>query len=205
MHTLDDYFAQPDAKSPADIADLAGISESTLSRIRSGKQNTTRDVMRAIIAATGGFVTANALLGLHVAHNSTSTHDASPTNLTQSFPVLDKLADTPLPGEEQQLPFCSAPGARPGVSSPTSSPTTAPPTSSAATASCPACSDPAAAADAGASPKPSCSTPEHFRESGTFAGTQSSSPSAERPRAAETLAGAEDQTPLRSGGTEDGQ
>jgi transcriptional regulator with XRE-family HTH domain len=195
MHTLDDYFAQPDAKSPADIADLAGISESTLSRIRSGKQNTTRDVMRAIIAATGGFVTANALLGLHVAHNSTSTHDASPTNLTQSFPVLDKLADTPLPGEEQQLPFCSAPGARPGVSSPTSSPTTAPPTSSAAPASCPACSDPAAvgaaAADAGAaSANRSCSTPD------------CSSPSAAPPRAAETLAGAEDQTPLRSGGAD---
>jgi hypothetical protein len=107
----------------------------------------------------------------------------------------EELADTPLLEEEQQLPFCSAPGDRPGVSSPTSSPTTAPPTSSAATASCPACSDPAAvgaaAADAGASPNPSCSTPDR------------SSPSAAPPRAAETLAGAEDQTPLRSGGTDD--
>jgi hypothetical protein len=103
----------------------------------------------------------------------------------------EELADTPLLEEEQQLPFCSAPGDRPGVSSPTSSPTTAPPTSSAATASCPACSDTAAAADAGAaSANRSCSTPD------------CSSPSAAPPRAAETLAGAEDQTPLRSGGAD---
>jgi hypothetical protein len=80
MHTLDDYFAQADAKSPAAVAAEAGISESTLSRIRGGKQNTTRDVLRKIIAATGGQVSADSLLGLHDAHDNTDGGSRSPTN-----------------------------------------------------------------------------------------------------------------------------
>lgn len=110
MHTLDQYFAQPGAKSPAQIAAEAGISESTLSRIRSGKQNTTRDVMRAIIAATDNRVSASSLLGLHITHDSTGMG-------------LTEICQDGGGGEGDGDPFVPAPVNPTGASSPTSSPT----------------------------------------------------------------------------------
>jgi transcriptional regulator with XRE-family HTH domain len=91
MLTLDAYFALDDAKSPALVASEAGISESTLSRIRSGKQNTTRSVLRAIIAATGGQVSADSLLGLHGVHDNTKL--SPPSNPAANDPAANAAAD----------------------------------------------------------------------------------------------------------------
>lgn len=41
---------------------MVGLSEASISRIRKGEQNITRDVMAAIIDASGGKVTADALV-----------------------------------------------------------------------------------------------------------------------------------------------
>jgi hypothetical protein len=57
--TLDEYFARPDARPPAEVALAAEISESTLSRIRRGLQNTTRDVIVRLVDATGGLCSAD--------------------------------------------------------------------------------------------------------------------------------------------------
>src|SRR4051812_39539271 len=73
MHTLDDYFARGEEAlaaerlpaTPAALATEIDMSEASLSRIRRGKQNITRDVILRIIDATGGYVTADGLLGLH--------------------------------------------------------------------------------------------------------------------------------------------
>lgn len=91
--TLDDYFAAPGAMTPAELADKIGISESTLSRIRRGKQNTTRDVILKIIAATGERVTADALLGLHSGDPNDSVDPASPNNAAAPIGGVTSTAD----------------------------------------------------------------------------------------------------------------
>lgn len=63
--TLDDYLNSGE-QTPGELAAKVGISEASLSRIRRGEQNTTRDVMLRIIAASGEKVTADGLLGRHV-------------------------------------------------------------------------------------------------------------------------------------------
>ena len=58
---LDSYLRE-DRISGADFAAQLGMSEASLSRIRRGDQNITRETIRAIVAASGGKVTAEALV-----------------------------------------------------------------------------------------------------------------------------------------------
>jgi DNA-binding transcriptional regulator YdaS (Cro superfamily) len=60
--TLDQFLSAPDAPTSADFAADAGISEASISRIRKGMQNISRDVMIAIVRASKGRVTADSLL-----------------------------------------------------------------------------------------------------------------------------------------------
>lgn len=92
--TLDEYLTGADALSPATLAEAIGISESTLSRIRNFKQNTTREVMLRIIAATGGLVTAEGLVNPHVAEANSAADSALPgkTGDVTDLAVADRTA-----------------------------------------------------------------------------------------------------------------
>jgi hypothetical protein len=63
--TLDQYLKLPGAPTAADFGAKCEppISEASISRIRKGEQNMTRDTILAIIAASGGLVTADGLVG----------------------------------------------------------------------------------------------------------------------------------------------
>ncbi len=62
--TLDQYLSLPDAPTATvfGASCVPSISEASISRIRKGNQNISRDVMLAIIAASDGKVTADGLL-----------------------------------------------------------------------------------------------------------------------------------------------
>lgn len=62
--TLDQYLKLSDSPNAAQLGAMCDppISEATISRIRQGNQNMTADMMRRIIAASGGMVTAEGLL-----------------------------------------------------------------------------------------------------------------------------------------------
>lgn len=60
--TLDQFLKLPGSPTAAEFGAKVGISEATISRIRKGLQNITSDVMLAIIAESGGLVTADGLL-----------------------------------------------------------------------------------------------------------------------------------------------
>ncbi len=60
--TLDQYLSLPGSPSPAEFGAKVNLSEASISRIRKGKQNVTRDVMRLIIEHSGNIVTADGLL-----------------------------------------------------------------------------------------------------------------------------------------------
>lgn len=62
--TLDEYLNTPDAPTAADFGARCEppLSGPSIWRIRNGKQNITIDTMRSIILASGGKVTAEALL-----------------------------------------------------------------------------------------------------------------------------------------------
>lgn len=60
--TLDQFLNAPNAPTSADFAASVGVSEASISRIRKGTQNITRDVMREIVRASKGKVTADSLL-----------------------------------------------------------------------------------------------------------------------------------------------
>ncbi|MBY8826090.1 helix-turn-helix domain-containing protein [Sphingomonas colocasiae] len=62
--TLDDYLTSEDITA-ADFGGRVGLSEASISRIRKGEQNITRDVMRRIIAASGGKISAEGLVLQH--------------------------------------------------------------------------------------------------------------------------------------------
>lgn len=57
-----DEFLRRDATSAKALAAALGISEASLSRIRRGEQNITRETIRAIVEAIGGAVTAEELV-----------------------------------------------------------------------------------------------------------------------------------------------
>lgn len=59
--TLDEYL-NAEGVTAATFGEKVGISEASVSRIRRCDQNITRDLMLAIIAASGGKVTADALV-----------------------------------------------------------------------------------------------------------------------------------------------
>lgn len=59
--TLDAYLTKHSI-SGADFAQLVGISEASLSRIRAGSQNISRDLMRKIVEASKGKVSLASLV-----------------------------------------------------------------------------------------------------------------------------------------------
>lgn len=61
--TLDD-FLQSTGTSAVDFAARIGVSTGSLSRIRRGEQNITRDTIRAIVRESGGAVTAEEIVGV---------------------------------------------------------------------------------------------------------------------------------------------
>lgn len=69
--TLDEFLSQPGVQA-TDIAAAAQISEASLSRIRRGEQNISRDTIRALVAACGGAVTAEELVfgSIHAGDNA---------------------------------------------------------------------------------------------------------------------------------------
>jgi hypothetical protein len=68
--TLDDYLSQPGITA-TDFAAKVDLTEASVSRIRKGQQNISRDVIRRIVAASGGAVTADELVFDHVADDTT--------------------------------------------------------------------------------------------------------------------------------------
>jgi hypothetical protein len=60
--TLDQYLSLPGAPTAADFGEKCGLSAVSISRIRKGEQNFTRDVMLRIIEASGNVITADGLL-----------------------------------------------------------------------------------------------------------------------------------------------
>lgn len=60
--TLDQYLRSENAPTAAEFGAKVGLTEASISRIRKGQQNITRDTMLAIIAASDGKVTAEALV-----------------------------------------------------------------------------------------------------------------------------------------------
>lgn len=60
--TLDQYLRSKGAPTASEFGAKVGLTEASISRIRKGQQNITRDTMLAIIAASGGKVTAEALV-----------------------------------------------------------------------------------------------------------------------------------------------
>lgn len=61
--TLDDYIAAG-RDTLSGIARKANTSGASITRIKQGTQQPSADMIRAIVAATGGEVTANDLLGI---------------------------------------------------------------------------------------------------------------------------------------------
>lgn len=59
--TLDQYLTD-EGVTAAVFGQRLGMSEASVSRIRRGEQNITRDVMRRIIAASGGKITPDGLV-----------------------------------------------------------------------------------------------------------------------------------------------
>lgn len=62
--TLDQYLKLPGAPSAADFGAKCTppLSVASISRIRHGRQNISRDTMRSIIEASDGMITADGLL-----------------------------------------------------------------------------------------------------------------------------------------------
>jgi len=59
--TLDQYLTAENVTAAA-FGELVAMSEASVSRIRRGEQNITRDVMLRIIAASGGKITPDGIL-----------------------------------------------------------------------------------------------------------------------------------------------
>jgi len=73
--TLDLYLSENAIKG-VDFAATLGISEASLTRIRRGEQNISRDLIRRIVEATGGAVTSDALV-FHGAEAAGEQEEAS--------------------------------------------------------------------------------------------------------------------------------
>lgn len=63
--TLDQYLALPGSPNASEFGAMCDppLSEASISRIRRGEQNMTRDTIRSIMAASGNLITAEALVG----------------------------------------------------------------------------------------------------------------------------------------------
>lgn len=60
--TLDQFLSTEGSPTPAEFAAKIGVSEASISRIRKGTQNITRDLMRSIIEASEHKVTPEGLV-----------------------------------------------------------------------------------------------------------------------------------------------
>jgi hypothetical protein len=85
--TIDDYLATS-GKTAAVYAADAKISEASLTRIRRGEQNFSRDVLRRLIAASGNAVTANDLIGLPCQTHSFSDFNGHNDTVVEARTVL---------------------------------------------------------------------------------------------------------------------
>jgi hypothetical protein len=63
LMTIDQYLDES-GRTAESLAEEAQITPTSLSRIRRDQQNTTRDVMRRIIAASNGMITAEGLISV---------------------------------------------------------------------------------------------------------------------------------------------
>ncbi len=61
--TVDQYLSA-EGITAADFAKRVGLTEASISRIRSGRQNITLDVIRRIIAASDGSISAASLVDM---------------------------------------------------------------------------------------------------------------------------------------------
>lgn len=63
--TLDQYLSLPGSPTAAEFGAMCvpTLSEASISRIRRGGQNVTRDTMLSIMGASGNLVSADGLLG----------------------------------------------------------------------------------------------------------------------------------------------
>lgn len=62
--TLDQYLSLPGSPNAGQFGELCKppLSEASISRIRRGDQNITRDTMRVIIEASGGLISPDGLI-----------------------------------------------------------------------------------------------------------------------------------------------
>lgn len=120
--TLDQFLDMEGAPAAAEFAAAVGVSEASISRIRKGEQNVTRDLMRRIIAASGQRVTADALVGVHVLEDGAQGAGASATNSADNIGAPAGVGQAPFSATEAATePF--APKRPPGPSLTASSPT----------------------------------------------------------------------------------
>lgn len=82
--TLDEYLRQPGVTA-AEFAQKVDLTEASISRIRKGGQNIRRDVIRRIVSATGGAVTADELIFDHAAIDTAPTPTVSPDNGSETI------------------------------------------------------------------------------------------------------------------------
>lgn len=95
--TLDEYLTRENITA-ADFGERAGLTEASVSRIRRGQQNMTRDVIRRIIAASGGAVTADGLIGPVAATPSSGAGGSPPA------PFSSTSSAPPSPEREERPP-----------------------------------------------------------------------------------------------------
>lgn len=62
--SLDQFLSSDGAPTAAEFAEEVGVSAMSIGRIRRGEQNITRDLMRRIILASKGRISADSLVGL---------------------------------------------------------------------------------------------------------------------------------------------
>lgn len=82
--TLDEYLTSS-GMTAAEFGPLVPLSEASVSRIRKGEQNISRDLMRRIIDASGGVITAAALV--HDGADTAPANIASPGNAKAVSPT----------------------------------------------------------------------------------------------------------------------
>lgn len=139
--TLDEFLSMEDAPTAAEFGARIGLSEASISRIRKGEQNITREVMRRIIAESGGKVTPAALVGLHTEDTASADRSASATNADENIGAVGG------DDRERPPPFPVAPEAHSSGALPsTCSTILEPQPSSAASPTCRCSSSPAAEA-----------------------------------------------------------
>ena len=84
---LDTYLREVSIDARQFAAQI-GMTEASLSRIRRGQQNITRDTMKRIIAASGGKVTLESLVFPHAEEDAAPQHDGSTGQIDEESTVV---------------------------------------------------------------------------------------------------------------------